>query len=442
MKKDSVVSAVAASSLCFAAASLLCVTVAAAASPEQTVLARQHPLAVKWGEVTVRESGRVRVSPRGQELEYDRGLSLEFTGRGRAEDLDGLRAGRRQARSNLSPFGSVFLVANFDDRRGWDSFRSKLQAAVEQLGPAAYNQFLNRFSKQVMLAAGPPNIPYSVVYCLVTPGGGESAAEVSGRATRTAAGEQGWQNGSTGFGDSKPMCPALRGALENAPPVQVITTDFQVEQAVAEELQLSVADRTSAPASPWPPTARIKRAPAPQGATAYERARRDGDAAEHEELRQPRKGDPAGEAPYVLTADAAPASFAYEYLDGRSVIMRWSWTARGEQLGADPRSLFEDAGEMLYGVFPASDASRVDVDGFRDAVAQRLERTDGLLNTAAVGQALVDSNAALGLDDALAVMCYPDARNEQKAEYCVLKACSQVTNPIETCDALRRHLAY
>lgn len=410
-----------------------------AAGPEEIVLTRQHPLAATWGEVTVIESVRITAAPRGKEIPYAHGLGLNFTGRSRTDDAERLREGAPQPRSEAEPIGSIFVVANFDDdQRGWPAFRGRLLAAIARLSPTGYGPFLDGFSKQVM-AAATPDIPYSVVYCVTTPGAGEHSAEVTGQATSNPSGGRGWRSTSTNLGDLKGLCPPLRAALEFGTPAQVITTDLQVTQFVAESLALNYSDRTGNAAAPWPEAAGGKRDAAPEAPTDAA-IPADAGGADPDDVRQPRESETGGEPPRDSFAAAGPTDLSKEFLASRSLVARWTWTAHGEQVGPAPRTLFDDSDDLLSGVFLTAKASGVNLPGLRDAMAEKLQDVNGVIDARAVKDALVDCNATLGVDEALLVLCYMDLRHDQKADYCIGRSCSQVTNPEETCSALRAHL--
>lgn len=416
-------------------AGLLGASGVARAAAEAIVLVRHHPIRVKWGEASVVEGGRVRARAGDAEKEFEESLGLVLTLRTRTEDLDRLRAGSRRAESQASPVGSLFLAASFDEGRpSWNAFRDKLVAEAGQLEPPAYADFLRGFETWIQNSAPPDSGPYSLVYCSVMPGGPERAWEVNLEEARDPDRRTvRRQLGMTALGDSAPVCSALRAALEHAAPSEVTTTPFQVEQTAIETLRVATVDRSGEPPGPWPGTAKVGRRESPAGATSYEST-----GTEYGQLRRSAEGGPSGGKPYLLVAETAPAELSTDLIRGRAILARWSWSIEAKQLGASPRALANDRGELLYGLFPRSAAGEPSFDALAAAVAGRLERLDRLVDADSVKEALIEENESMRVDEVLAVICTPDERGVDRASYCLAKSCSEVLDAGEVCTTVRR----
>ena len=426
---------------------------------EEKILVRLHPTTVRWGEVTVSETTRVEIAPTDGEWrdakeglhegrtalgkedknEYRYALGLSFVERSRTEDIDKMRSSERQARAEVAPYGSLLLAANLDDGQpGWESFKKRLLEMAAQLSPAGYSQFLSEFERNAQSAGCDDSGNLTMIFCVSGEGQDERSGEVSCKRTKEESGVGRQENGSLRYRDPHPACAALQKALQYLPASEVLMTDLQVEETVEETLTLAVTEGSDRPQGQWPEAAKLHRGPPPEGATDFSSSSEVNGVSHYEQVRGPRKANrPPETGPYLLVADSAPAALPSQFAGSRSILTRWSLSTASRRLGIRPRLLGDEVLEVDLGLFPAATAAAPAVDEFKTSVAQALEKVSGLLDAGSVRTALVDNNAALGMDEVLTVTCLTNKRGEEEARYCLARACSPVLNPKEFCLALR-----
>src|SRR5439155_20267412 len=99
----------------------------------EPILIRQHPVSVRWGEVEVVETSKVKVKVGDGEQEFPSAVGLVFKAGERTADLDALLGGKPQAESKVSSAGSVYLAGRMEGgRTAWDRLVKHLRTVTDQ----------------------------------------------------------------------------------------------------------------------------------------------------------------------------------------------------------------------------------------------------------------------------------------------------------------------
>ena len=140
---------------------------------------------------------------------------------------------------------------------------------------------------------------------------------------------------------------------------------------------------------------------------------------------------------HLLRTGAAPGAIPRDVVSSRSILVRWEWALRVRRFGLDPKGLEERHGELLQGIFLTAAHDTPDFEGFRHMVADSLNQLDRPITSAVLAEKFAEHNIKLRVEDVFTVLCTVGEQGADVAQYCLLKACAEVTNPREICSAIR-----
>jgi hypothetical protein len=409
---------------------------AAAAAPDaraaDRILQRLRPLSVRWGEVEVSETALVKVAMNDGETTYPNALALVFKARLRQEDVQGLLEGTSRARAQTTVAGTLHVAARMSGGRGdWDGFARRLQEAAGRLTPAGYEAFVGNVTGSLTAAADPGSGEYLITYCIVVPGSPDRSGEVHRSLVKDGKGGAA-TTGASVYGKGGSSCAPLRDAFAGRPPVDVLSTGFNVDESLEESLDLAAQSRLQQPPVPFPEGTQISRTGPPPGATGFSKVTKQDGAAHGEMLRRDGAGGSSAGAgdPYIYTVDLKDAALARDLPRGRSLLARWDVARRDTRLGTAPRALSEERQSLLMGVFCTTMTCAPDLEALKSTTLARLDVMEGLLGADLVRKAL----DIQGLPpDSFTVLCDPGSGREMNATWCLSNACAKVLNPDEVC---------